>query len=324
MSTEAVVRPSAKQNWLRRALLLAGLAFLIWMISRYPLGDIVDACRGLGAWVLLCPLLCLCWFAASSAALHQLLGGKMPWRALFWNRLVGEGYNSILPAAGFGGEPFKLRHISRYVDTRQAVVALISDRLLDNTLAFAISGAAVGIGAFYYDVSAKLKTTMIIYAVIAAAVALVSLAVIFTSAVDRLSGRIAKWLGSDKLHDNRLPWPVLVRALGWFALARVFGMIEVALLFKLLGLPVTVGLVLFTTGAVAAAGFIGGAIPQGLGVTDGATVGIFTILHFAAPAGIAFALARRGRMLVVSAAGVLLHLAFGTRATTPAPEVATS
>ncbi|MBV8755703.1 MAG: hypothetical protein JO257_00420, partial [Deltaproteobacteria bacterium] len=67
-----------------------------------------------------------------------------------------------------------------------------------------------------------------------------------------------------------------------------------------------------------------GAIPQGIGVTDGATVGIFTILHFAAPLGIAFALARRGRMLVVSTAGVLLHLLFGARAHEPSPEVATT
>ena len=44
-------------------------------------------------------------------AVH-LLEKRVPWPALFWNRLVGEGYNSLLPAAGIGGEPLKLRLLS--------------------------------------------------------------------------------------------------------------------------------------------------------------------------------------------------------------------
>ena len=97
MSAAESVKSSTRRRWLHRVLIGAGLAFFAWMVSRYPLSDIFAACRSLGVWVLLCPVLCLCWFAASSAALHQLLGGKMPWRALFWIRLVGEGYNSLAP-----------------------------------------------------------------------------------------------------------------------------------------------------------------------------------------------------------------------------------
>ena len=59
----------------------------------------------------------------------------------------------------------------------------------------------------------------------------------------------------------------------------------------------TIGDVFFTAGALSAAGFIGGAIPQGLGVAEAATVGMFQLLHFPGPAAVAFALARRGRIL---------------------------
>lgn len=60
-----------------------------------------------------------------------------------------------------------------------------------------------------------------------------------------------------------------------------------------------------------AGGFVGGVIPQNAGVQEATTVGVFELLHFSGPAAIAFALARRGRMLVTSVLGVGLHVAFG-------------
>jgi uncharacterized membrane protein YbhN (UPF0104 family) len=104
---------------------------------------------------------------------------------------------------------------------------------------------------------------------------------------------------------------VLVHATFWTGMGKLIGLLEIALLFHLLDLSFTIGDVFFTAGALSAAGFIGGAIPQGLGVAEAATVGIFQLLHFPGPAAVAFALARRGRTLLVAVAGVSLHLMFG-------------
>jgi uncharacterized membrane protein YbhN (UPF0104 family) len=95
----------------------------------------------------------------------------------------------------------------------------------------------------------------------------------------------------------------------WTLIARLIGIFEIAVLFKLLDLDFTLFEVLFTGGAIAAAGFVGGVIPQGLGVAEAATVGVFELLHFPGQAGVAFALARRGRQLLTSIIGVALHLA---------------
>lgn len=297
--------------WLRRGLLALGFVLLGWMISRYPLQDIADACLRLGGWVFVTPLLCLCWFGASSTALYFLLESAVPWRALMWNRLVGEGYNALIPVGGVGGEPFKLRQLALYVTTERGVVALINDRLLENTIAFGFSAIAVGVGTLYYDVTPALRTTILTYA-IGGGLAAIALALLtFTNVTARIGGRIARWIGSATAGHARLPLAVLLRAFGATLLARAFGLLEIALLFHLLDLPVSFGNVLFTGGAVAAAGFVGFAIPQGMGITEAATVGIFELLHFPGPAGIAFALARRGRMLVMSVLGVALHLTIG-------------
>jgi hypothetical protein len=298
------------KRWAPRVLLVAGIALLVWLISRFPLADIGTACLDLGGWVFICPIIAMGWFAAASCALGELLGGSVPFRALFWNRLVGEGYNALIPAAGIGGEPFKLRMLSRYIDTHRAVVGLINDRLIDNGASLAMSAVCVGIGAWQLDMSASLRDTMIAYA-IGAGVATVAIAlVLMTNLTSRLGGRIAKWIGSATNGHERLPARVLARAFAWTMLARAVGLLEIWLLFALLGLDYTFGDILFMSGALQAAGFVGGVVPQGIGVAEAATVGIFEMMHFPGAAAVAFALARRGRQLVTSVGGVALHLVF--------------
>ena len=71
--------------------------------------------------------------------------------------------------------------------------------------------------------------------------------------------------------------------------------------------------VAFVDSFLNAAGYIGFFIPQGLGVFEKASDYVFGVIGGASvgPAGVAFALARRGRMLVVSVLGVLAHVVFG-------------
>jgi hypothetical protein len=152
MCYETAMKPSVRR-WLERALLVAGVALAVYVIAKFPLSKIADACLELGWAVLIPPLLCLLWFGAASRALYHLLGGAVPWRVLYWNRLVGEGYNMLLPAAGLGGEPVKLAQLSRYVPMQGAVVALINDRLIENALGLTYSAAMVAAGAFVLDVS---------------------------------------------------------------------------------------------------------------------------------------------------------------------------
>jgi hypothetical protein len=301
------------RRWIERGLLVSGVALAAYMITRFPLSDIWKACRALGWGVLVTPFLCIGWYSASSRALQLLLGEKVPWRVLLWNRLVGEGYNALVPAAGMGGEPVKLAQLSRYVDTQHAVVALINDRLIENTIALLFSAAFVAAGALRLEVTAALRTTMLTYGAIAGAAGIAMAFVIFSNVTGRVGGKIAKWLGASSIADHRLPKWQVARAFGWTFVARCLGLVEIALLFTLLGVTVTPWTVIFTGAAVAAAGFVGGVIPQGVGITEAASVGIFDLLHFPGPAGIAFALARRGRMLLMSVLGVALHVVLGRR-----------
>src|SRR5262245_43638395 len=202
VATEPCAPPSAFRRWLAgpwpsRLLTVAGLGLLVWMVTRFPLSAIGDACLDLGFGVFLMPVIALGWMAAGAMALYQLLGGRVPWLALFWNRVVGDGYNAIIPAAGVGGEPVKLRQLTRYVETHRAVVALINDRLIDNSIAFMFSASCVGIGAYYVDAPPALHTTMVSYAIGAGIAGIAIALVLVTNITNRAGARIARWIGGS-------------------------------------------------------------------------------------------------------------------------------
>src|SRR4029078_6815277 len=96
----------------------------------------------------------------------------------------------------------------------------------------------------------------------------------------------------------------------WSLASRMLGMCEIAVLLHAIDLPVDVSTTAFADSALNAAGFIGFAFPQGVGLFEGSTVSLLGCLGVSTPAALAFALARRGRMLLVSLLGVVVHLIF--------------
>ncbi|MDQ1725734.1 MAG: hypothetical protein QOG52_2762, partial [Frankiaceae bacterium] len=125
----------------------------------------------------------------------------------------------------------------------------------------------------------------------------------------RAGGLAARLLGAGSpIAGDGLTVRQLGRVVAWHVPARLFGLLEIAILFALLGLPVTLVNVLFADSLLNAAGFISFPIPQALGVFEGTIVYAFDLLGYPSALAVTFALARRGRLLTISIASVLLHL----------------
>jgi hypothetical protein len=302
-------RPPRAHRSRRRILLLAGLGLLAYVISRYPFATIANACSEVGPAVLVTPLIAIGWFAGNSAALGIVIDGRVPLRSLLWNRLIGEGFNSLIPAAGVGGEPFKLRHLMRFVSKGAAAVALINDYIIENAVALVSSAAFLAIGVAALELPPAWRDGALLYVAIASALAALGTLVVVSGVPSRIGGRFQRWLPSIP-EGARVRPRRFVRAALWCLIARMIGVVEIALLLWALDIDPTPLRLVFLAGWTAAAGFLALGIPQGLGVTDAATVMAFELLHLPGPAGVAFSLARRGRMLFMSLLGVGLHVAF--------------
>ncbi|HEY3354026.1 MAG TPA: lysylphosphatidylglycerol synthase domain-containing protein [Polyangia bacterium] len=295
-------------RWTERLFLLVGLGLLGYVVSRYPAADIGRACLRLGPLVALTPLLALAWFGFNTTALYLLLDRRVPWRHLLRVRLIGDGYNALLPLAGFGGEPFKVKHLSPFVPVDEVLTALIRDRVLENAVGMLFTSVWLAVAVGTIVMAASFRAALVTYAALASAVGIAIVLLVLTRLPARVGGRLARWLGAGTQEAVALPPSRLTRVLCCYLAARVTGTLEPAVLLWLLGLGVDPVTTLFCYSLHHAAGTVSFAIPAGLGVFEGTSVYLFSVLGFPGASGVAFALARRGRMLLMGLLGVALHL----------------
>jgi hypothetical protein len=297
-------------RWIDKALLVVGLALFCYVVSRYPLDDIASRFASMWPGIALTPLIALSWFAAGTSSLYLLLDRRVRWLRLLWIRLVGDSYNSLLPLAGFGGEPFKIRQLSYSLDPANVMATLIRDRIVDNSMGFWFSATELAVGLTGYSVDARLHVVLLGYVAVCWLLGIFGIALVRTRLPGRLGGWLARLLGDTSL-DKITPLPVvrLVQALACCLVARLLGVLEKITLLWLLGLPHDPVTAMFVDGMLNAVGYVSFFIPQGLGVFELTSTSVFGIIGAPGPLAIAFALAGRGRMLVVGLFGVSLHLA---------------
>ena len=295
-------------RWIDKVFLLIGLALLVYVVSRYPMADVGAAFRRLGPWAATTPLIAMLWFCCNTSALHLLLDRKVSWLRLFKIRLIGDGYNALLPLAGMGGEPYRIKHISEFVPVDQTLTALIRDRVIENAVGLLFTGVWLTVALGRYALQTSLRAGIVAYVAFAAAFGVISFLLVATSLPGRASTALARMFGVESQAAVKLPAARFVPVLLWYIAARFAGVLEITLLLWLLGLGFNPITNLFCYSMLQAAGMIGFAIPAGIGVFEGTAVYLFELLHFPGPLGVAFAFARRGRMLIVGLAGVVLHL----------------
>jgi len=295
-------------NWrklLDRLFLVGGLVMLVYVVSRYPLAELGAACAHMGGKVALTLFVALGWHSTNSMGMYYLFDGRVRWRTLMWVRLAAEGYNSLL--AGIGGEPFRIRALSRVVPSDQVVAAVIRDKVLDHTTGYIVSGVFIVYGVLFYTLPEAMRALLATYGVIVVLVSIVGTALVLTRLPSRFGGFAIKLLGGSATAPEPVPMRLLSRALPWYFAGRILGVCEIVLLLHLLGLnanPMRAG---FFDGVLNAAGTLAFMVPQAVGVFEGTSSFLFKTFGFAGSAGVVFALVRRARMLVLSLLGVALH-----------------
>ena len=293
---------------LRFGLGVGGVALLSWLITQAPLDAIARAVRSMGWPVVLAIPIALTWIVANSLGLRALLRGRVRFAALVFNRIVGDGYNAIVPAAGVGGEPVRIALLRAHLPATEAAVAVVNDRAINLISGLLVSAAAIAIAAVALTLPAPLVAVAWIYAGCAFAVGFALLAVICRGMSGRLVAVIGGWVSGTALYATPIPVRTIAVTLAWNVFGRALSALEVALYAKLLGLPLSALEVVFVTGVLHAVGITMFVVPQGIGVAEAAAVYALGALGYPPAIALAFALVRRARLLVFSAAAVALHL----------------
>jgi uncharacterized membrane protein YbhN (UPF0104 family) len=134
------------------------------------------------------------------------------------------------------------------------------------------------------------------------------LALMITRLPGRFGALAGRWLSGHSREPAPLSAATLRRAIVWSLATRALQACETTLLLACIGVPFDPRTILLVDGALNAAGFLGFMFPQGLGVVEGTAVYLLGMLGVTPAAATAFALTRRGRVIVVSLLGVALHV----------------
>jgi uncharacterized membrane protein YbhN (UPF0104 family) len=188
------------------------------------------------------------------------------------------------------------------------VTGLVRDRMVDNAFGLLCSAAGIAIGLPRFAVPAFARGALWTYAGLGALAGALMLALAITRLPGKLGSLAGRWARRAGHAQEPLPAACVARAIGWAFATRVIQTFETALLLACISAPVSVASVLLVDGALNAAGFVGFLLPQGLGVVEGTAVYMLGALGSPAAAATAFALVRRGRVLVVGGAGIAAHL----------------
>jgi 1L-myo-inositol 1-phosphate cytidylyltransferase len=293
------------RRWLERGALALGLGLVGWMLSRQPFSELSAAAATLPAWVVGVLVFPLLWYTCNTLGLWTLLGRRVGLRPLLFNRVAGEGLNALLPLAGFGGEPFKARHLARWLPEQEAVTFVIGSRIVEELSGLIFAGACLLVGAATLHRSSGLFLALGVLLVTAG----VGGALLLTSHLPgRLAVRLMRLLKRPAVVPPRLAAPQVLGALAFHLSGRLFGFLEVTFLLGALDVNVSLQAAAAVTGLLLVSGVAAVIFPQGLGVLEVASVFALGLLGQPAALGVTFGLLRRARMLIFGAVGSALGL----------------
>jgi SAM-dependent methyltransferase len=285
---------------------LGGVALLVWVVSRYPLREIGAATRALGPLVVLAFIIPLGWHASGAAAVWLLFERRIPWRKLVWARLAADAYNSLLFSVG--GEPFRVRFLSRFVPTDEVVAVLLRDRMLDMASGYFVSGGFLLVGLRHFPLPAAMRASLGVYALVTMALGVCGVLLVATRLPGRAGALVKRAVGGGSATSVApLSVGAVLRVTPFYLVSRALGVLELAVLLRLLGGAFNFGAAGFFDGVLNAAGTISFFVPGALGVFEGTSVFLFKMASLGGPQGLAFSLVRRARMILFSIVGVVLH-----------------
>jgi len=322
-------------RWLKIAYLLLGLALLGVVLMQIDLVTVLDMAVRVGLWGMAAVL--FVYFAAfvidSFTWQMAIQSAPMNLRWLYraWKvRMVGEVFNNVIPAGGFGGEPVKAVLLKKYygIGYREGTASLILGKTINmvSLVIFLIGGFVLILGSPSLPASYK--------SVAGVGLGALGLGVLLFFLIQRfkVASVAGTWLGdrpigrrlNDILHlirdmDERLVRfytahrarfvvAVLLALVNW-----LLGVLEVYVVMLLLGHPISLAdawIVEALVQLVRAGAFV---IPAGIGAQEGVFLLVFAAMTGSADLGVAVALVRRCREVVWLLWGALLGSLFSLK-----------
>jgi hypothetical protein len=323
VSTTTDAERSRSRTLLNLALAVIGGLLLVVTVRRVGWSTVQASVTGIGWWIGVVLLLGLGRFAARARAWQVCTrGSNLPFGRALAATLAADALGNLTPLGLLASEPAKVLFVRGRLTTLEAVASVAAENAFYMTSVLAMIGA----GAIVFFERANLSDVLQLVAQgVLAAVMIASLAALWVARqqpaiLSRLARGIATWTGRGETAPDRLRelevhfyailrWPAgrIAHAFVWEAAFHVAAVAEVFLVLRVLpsAHPITLldAFVLETTGRLIVVAFK--FVPYRLGVDEAGTALVARALALDPALGVALALVRRVRILVLNAIGLV-------------------
>ncbi len=289
---------------------MLGVVILLVLIFNMELSVVADSLATVGNKLFLVFSIAILWIIANTMCIRTLVKGKVSFPDLMFNQLTGDAYNTIIPLAGLGGEPYKIKHLTQWLDWHTASQAVVVDRLIHATSGALFAAVCTFTTLIFVEIDSTYFSILLTLAIIFAAASLGIIWLALSNAPSKISGYILKKLKIvEEYRNDPLPASRFFLAFFFKFSGRTLYLVELFVIFSVLGF--SPGLIDLTAvaGMISTSASLFFIIPQGLGVNELGISSALSFLGYAASLGITFGLIRRARMIFWALFGVGLHLA---------------
>ncbi len=286
---------------------IVGLGIIAALLFYVPLNMVTDSLALIGNKVFLVFSVAILWIVTNSLCTRTLVQGKVPFIDLLYNHITGEAYNTILPLASMGGEPYRIQHLTTWLDLHTASRTVVVDRLIRAITGILFAATCLTITLFLVKLSSATYITILSLAIFHFVSGFAIIWVSLSQAPSKMVNVVLKKLKMVADYRNEpIPPARFFEAMGFKFISRIFSLVEMYVIFSLLGYEPAMGDVITIAGfiAVSASVFF---MPAGLGVNELGIATALTILGYPAALIISFSIVRRASVIFWAILGVALH-----------------
>ena len=291
---------------------ILGALVLIYLVARLPFNDIVEVFDVVGPEVLLLILFPALWALPYAMTLKVLLDNRITFLNALYTQVSGDGFNSVTPLLNMGGEPYKAKHLSRFVSLSESSHAIIQSRLVHALSGVIMTGLILMICSIVVDFSniPGLKLAVIAVMIIMFIVSGLLIWITMSKAPSHLTQfLLTRFKLIEEFSHVKLPWGKMIAATGYRILGRCSKFLELYLIFFVLDITPGFADLVLVQAMILTSVSLFFFVPQGLGVNEAGIVAAFEIAGYSAATGVVFGLIRRSRMVIYAMTGLLVFLA---------------
>jgi hypothetical protein len=313
----------------RIALVLAGLALLVYLLIATGIGTIMSQLSRFGWWFLAICALEASWLFFQALAWRIMQREQfrgVPLLYLFNVKVISDALNTLLPSANLGGEAARLYFTGGILTRKEGLAGIMVDKTFEYGagIPFMILGFLVAWAGGYFPTPLILPAVLCLLISLAGVLGFTGLQLKgmhpFLAAIGRFlpplrrlieeKERQIRGLGVHLVRLYRVPRSRTLAAWGFHFLARLTGVLETILIMQVLGHPVGFSRALFITAMVAGINTVFFLMPGQWGVAEGSHLFILSCVGYTPVVGLSMGIIKRVRKLAFAALGMLIYLRY--------------